>query len=81
MVAVVETLPCMSLACTSSVLYSLLHYQCNQEFGDQLHFISEIILCHKLFFGFLMHGVGGIVLLAARMKVARGEGCGESLGS
>lgn len=53
--------------------YSCKRHRCNSEFGDQMHCISGIILCHKPFFGFLLHGVGGMVLLAAGLRVGGGD--------
>lgn len=51
------------------VFYSYKSYRCNSEFAGQMHCVSGIIVCNKPLFGFLMHGVGGMVLLAAGLKV------------
>lgn len=51
------------------VFYSYKSYRCNSEFAGQMHCVSGIILCNKPLFGFLMHAVGGMVLLAAGLRV------------
>ena len=77
MAVVVDALLCVFVVVSFTsfvVCYSFQRYRCNPEFGGQLHCASGIILCHKPFFGFLMHGVGGMVLLSAGLKVAERGG-------
>lgn len=73
MATVIDILLCLSVAVSVmvfAVFYSYRDYRCNAEFGDQMHCVSGIILCNKPLFGFLVHGVGGMVLLAAGLKVS-----------
>ena len=41
----------------------------NAEFDGQLHCLSGIILCNKPFFSFIMHCVGGLILLSNGLNV------------
>lgn len=53
-----------------AVFYSYSDYRRNPEFENQMHCVSGIIVCNKPVFGFLMHGVGGMILLAAGLRVS-----------
>ena len=68
----IDVLLCIAI-CVSVIMfiifYSYKSYRCNSDFAGQMHCVSGIILCNKPLFGFLMHGVGGMVLLAAGVRV------------
>jgi hypothetical protein len=71
MVSAVDVLLCLAVGTSIlvfSVFYSFKSCRCNAEFDGQMHCVSGIILCNKPLFGFLMHGVGGMVLLAAGLR-------------
>jgi hypothetical protein len=73
MTAVVDVLLCLAVSVSLlafAVFYSKKAYRCNSEFGGQMHCVSGIILCHKPLFGFLMHSVGGTILLAAGLRAS-----------
>lgn len=69
---VVDTL--LLFASTICVMIFFLFYlfdrfRCNPRFNGQMHCISGIIVCNQPLFGLLMHFVGGMILLAAGLKI------------
>lgn len=76
MATIIDILLCVAVAVTVvtfAVFYSYTDCRCNAEFGGQMHCVSGIILSNKPLFGFLVHGVGGMVLLAAGLKARESE--------
>jgi hypothetical protein len=72
MVTAVDIIMYIFLIATASsfaVKYGSTTDRCNPEFAGQLHCLSGIILSHKPFFSFMMHSVGGMVLLSVGLKV------------
>lgn len=59
----------IATALSFAVKYGSTTSRCNPEFAGQLHCLSGIILSHKPFFSFMMHSVGGMVLLSVGLKV------------
>ena len=54
--------------------YCIKEIRCNARFDGQLHCMSGIIVSNKPFFGFVMHGVAGMILLSVGLRIERGEG-------
>ena len=50
------------------IFYFQKNHRCNPEFANQLHCVSGIILCNKPFFGFLVHSLGGMILLSVGLN-------------
>ncbi len=73
MAVVIDILLCIAVAVSLlafGFFYSYKEWRYNPEFDDQMRCMSGIILCNKPLFGFLMHYVGGMVLLAAGLRVS-----------
>lgn len=78
----IDALLCISAAVSVIVFvvfYSYSACRCNAEFDGQMHCVSGIILCNKPLFSFLMHGVGGMVLLAAGLRASESDSPETSL--
>ena len=82
MASIIDALLCIAVVAsvaTFAGFYSYKNYRCNTEFNGQMHCVSGIILFNKPLFGFLVHGVGGMVLLAAGLRANESQSPDVSL--